>query len=262
LNILDGRLKEDQEQIIATGGGTVPSGLRQLRFDYKGLSADFGIQVRREGLFSFGARYTPRFTIEVTGGQWESRSLASPGTPIFVMHGRVAGYDMEVPSLVTIAASGQPLPWLLLAAQVDRQKWSETEIAYRDMDEPGAELPLRDVTTIGGGAEARVLHLRQIEIPIRVGYRQGPLSVAQLEPQGNPVLGEWTGGDVDSKTISFGLGMETGNLRYDLSYDSTDYDLKKFYFDAPYDPLVNPQSQLVDVSRRVGTLRLSASLSL
>jgi hypothetical protein len=262
LNVLDGRLKENQEQIIATGGGTVPSGLRELRFDYRGLSGDFGIQVRREGLFAFGARYTPRYTLEVTGGQWSSRSLSAPGQPILVMHGKVAGYDMEVPSLVTVAASGQPLPWLLVAAQMDRQKWSETRIAYRDSDEPDAKLPLKNVTTIGGGVEARLLHIRRIELPLRLGYRQGPLSVAQLEPRGNPLFGDWTGGEVDSKTISLGIGMEASNLRYDLSYEFTDYEIKKFYFDVPFDALVNPHSEVVNVDRRVAILRLSATLAL
>lgn len=262
LNVLDGRLSEDQEQIIATGGGDVPSGIRKLRFKYHGLSADFGIQARYQGLFSIGVRYTPRYTLEVTGGQWYSRSLAAPGFPTFVTRGKVAGYDMEVPSFVTVSGSVQPLPWLLVVAEVDRQKWGETVVEYRDVNEPNGELPLRNVTLVGLGAEVRLAHYRQIDLPLRVGYRQGPLSVSQLEPHGNPLLGNWQGGEIDSKALTLGVGVETGNVRYDLSYEFTDYKLRKFYFDVPFDQLVNPESTLITVDRRVAVLRLSASLSL
>jgi hypothetical protein len=262
LNILDGKLRANQEQIIATGGTDLPSGYRKVRFEYKGLAADLGAQVRRQGLFAVGARFTPGYTLEVTKGRYESLTLTAPGFPALHTTAEVAGYDLEIPSLLTVGGSLQPLSWLLLAVQMDRQNWSEAKAQYRDVDEPDAKLPLKDVTTLSFGTEARRFHFRQIELPVRLGYRTGPLSLAQLEPKGNPLLGDWAGGEVEANTISFGLGMETGNLRYDLSYEFTDYKLHKFYFDAPYDQLVNPQSSLVDVDRRVAVLRLSAALTL
>lgn len=262
INSLNGRLRENQDLIIATGGASLPSGYRKLRFRYSGYSADFGIQIRQPGLFALGARFTPRYTLEVTKGHYESLSLSAPGFPTVRAVGRVAGYDLKVPSLVTVGASARPLSWLLVGFQLDRQKWSEARIQYRDAEEPDAKLPLRNVTTLGFGLEARGMSYRRIELPVRVGYRTGPLSVAQLEPKGNPLLGDWTGGNVDAKALSFGVGVETANLRYDLSYEFTDYTLQKFLFDAPYDQLVNPQSTLVEVDRRIAVLRLSASLEL
>ncbi len=265
LNYLDGRLRADRDFIVGVGGAANSSGLARIQFDYKGLSADIGAQARVQDRFAVGLRYTPGFTLEVTKGRYYSRSVQQPGQPLYIVSGRVAGYDMDVPSLLSLGVWTRPIPRISLAADWNRQNWSEAKISYRDgfaTNGPTPDLPLRDVTSIHIGAEARYLRFHGIDLPVRAGYRQGPLSTAQLEPRGAATSEDWAGGDVDTKGYSFGLGFESGEIRYDLSYDILDYTLKKFYFDSATDPFINPNGVVVNVDRRVTLLRLTATLSL
>ena len=103
-----------------------------------------------------------------------------------------------------------------------------------------------------------MLKYRQIDLPIRIGYQGGPLSMAVIDPEAV----DWIGGDIDSHAISFGIGFETGPVRYDLGYQVIDYKLKKFFFDVPVDAFMNPQGSFVNVDRRVSLLRFGATMSL
>lgn len=272
-NYLNGRLSTSEDAIVSTGGAQELGGYTNLRFEYSGFATDLGLQARLGRLASAGIRFTPSYRVEVTGGKLSAQPLPDVGS-IFLTraHARIASYDMEIPSLLSVGGTlhlpsvGLPLTSLRIpfdrmtfAGDVSIQNWSEFKIDYHDPDRPqDASLPLRDVTSINLGCEGRFLSLRGIELPVRVGYQTAPLSMAALE-EGNE---DWIGGDVDSQSFSFGLGFEAGPLHYDIGYQVIDYKIKKFYFDTPVDPLMNPEGTLVDVDRRVGIVRFSASLAL
>lgn len=270
LNYLDGILRANQQQLVG-GVGSLVTGLEKLSFDYRGFSTDLGLQFRHERLGSIGLRYTPKYTVEVTKGRFLSRSLpATGGADVFILHARIAGYDMEVPPLLSVGGWFQITPRLHFAAEYDKQNWEETKIEYREEfvgREADPELPLRDVSNLRFGLEGRYLQYRGNEIPVRVGYRTGPLSMADLDPIDENgdfrPSGQWDGKDaVESSSITFGVGFETKNLRYDFGYEVLDYKFSRFYFDSPRDAFVNPQSVVVDIDRRVTQFRLSATLSL
>lgn len=270
LNYLDGTLRGNQQQLIG-GTGSAVSGKQKLSFDYRGLSADFGLQYRHERFGSIGLRYTPKYTVEVTKGKYLNQNLPTTGVAqVYIIHARIAGYDMEVPSLLSVGGWFRITPKLHVAAEYDKQNWEETKIDYREEfigRESNPQLPLRDVANIRFGLEGRYLKYREIDIPVRVGYRSGPLSMAELSPVDEDgrlrPAQQWDGEDgIESTSITFGIGFETKNLRYDLGYEVLDYKFSRFYFDAPYDPFVNPQSVVVNVDRRVTQIRLSATFDL
>jgi len=267
LNLLDGRLRSNQEYIVSAGGYSYTPAVRKVHWSYRGLSTDLGIQYRREGLGGVGVRYTPSYTLAVTRGRFSIQEVPGVGgTTAYLLYGRLAGYDMVVPRLLTVGLWIEPRPWLKVAADLNSQKWSETEIKYREAfvgREQNPSLPLRDVESYHFGAEANLLKLGQVSLPFRLGYQGGPLSVAKLSPNLKSYdLDTWPGGEVKSNAYDFGIGFEVGNVRYDLSYEVLDYKIKKFYFDEPYNYLLNDQSLVVKVDRRVTLLRLGATLLL
>ncbi|MBD3162224.1 MAG: hypothetical protein GF346_07855 [Candidatus Eisenbacteria bacterium] len=267
LNFLTGRLDAQQEQILATGGGQIPPGRRDIRFDYSGFSTDLGLQARFGDRGGLGVRFTPGYTLDVEGGSFYAQSLAPPGQPIVVVQARIADYEIDVPSLLTVGGVLDPLDWLTVTADYSIQSWQDAEVRYKEDRDEDADLPLQDVTSLNVGLEGRFFRIRDVELPLRIGYRRGPLSLAQLAPEGKidgaHVLDfDWAGGEIDTQALSFGIGFLTGPLRYDLALDFLDYELEKFYFDAYYDPLVNPQSTIVKVDRRLNRIRLSATLQL
>lgn len=264
LNYLDGRLAANEEILISVAGASFQGG-SSTKFEYKGFATDLGVQFRREGLFALGARFTPGYTLEVSNGKYHNQAVAAPGTPQIIVDAKVSGYDMDVPSLLTLGGWVRPLPWLSAAGEFSRQKWSETEIQYTT-EFPGMEsnpsLPLRDVTSLNFGAEARFLKLRQMDVPLRLGYETGNLSMAQLDVKGDLLDFDWAGGDTDASGFTLGLGLETGTVTYELSWGTTDYKLKRFYYDSVQDEFINPQGYMVDIERRVNTMRLAATLAL
>jgi hypothetical protein len=269
LNYLLGDFRSAAESSAPTGGLGTSTGFENLKFTYRGFSTDLGLQYRREGLAAVGIRYTPGYTLAVTKGRWDAQGIRLPGAEYAVrFHADVAGYNLDVPSLLSIGLWYRVIPELSVALGYDSQKWAGSRVAYRSDDpfagrEAEPTLPLRDVSTIRFGLEGRFLKYRDNPIPVRLGYAQGPLSVAQLDPSGdNPRLEEnWAGGDVSSSTLSFGVGFETGPLRYDLSYEVIDYKLNKWYFETPYDPFLNPQGIIVEVDRRCAQMRFSGTLN-
>ncbi len=270
LNFLTGRLSTHNEQEVQTGGAQAISGEIRMRQDYKGLSTDIGAQFRTPDLeiltpfrIGFGIRYTPTYKLEVSNGSFYSRSLAAPGQPTILVRARLAAYDIDVPPLMTVGGNVRFSDRITVAADYSRQNWTEVDLTYHDKERTTQPtLPLVDVASLHFGIEAGLLTIGGIDFPLRVGYRSGPLSVAQLEPKGSVLQGDWMGGEIDTSALSFGAGLVSGPLRWDFSYEVLDYKLKKFYFDAPFDLLINPESTVVDVDRRVARLRLSATLAL
>jgi hypothetical protein len=268
-NLLDGIFRSTITSSAPSGGLGESTGHQRLNFDYRGFSTDLGVQYRREGLAAVGVRYTPSYKLAVTKGRYVSQSIPLPGSEfVYRVHGIVAGYNLDVPAMLSIGGWYQVIPQLSVAIGYDSQKWADPTIAYRsDESFAGREskptLPLRDVTCLHYGIEGRFLKLRKGDVPVRLGYSTGPLSVADLVPGGDhpEIFSNWEGGDVKSSTMSFGLGFETGPLHYGLSYEIIDYKIKKWYFESPTDPFFNPQGVAVKVDRRVTQLRFGGTLS-
>ncbi len=277
LNLLDGRLKGSKE-VQSSGGGTGVVSVTTTRFDYRGHSIDLGIQARQEGAipFSAGLRYTPSYTIAVTAGKlYSSSQTLSPQFPGSVSLSRIAGYDMEVPPLLSIGGWVKPLRFLSLAFEWDKQNWAETKLTYRDKafaeNRPKPELPLRDTASIHAGMELRILKLGRVDLPVRLGFYNGPISMANLQSAAEfydyVYAQKPIDRDIKSQGMTMGFGFETGQIRYDFSYDILDYSFKRFYFDdpAPFPAFSfsNPSRTLVRVDpRRIANLRLTASLTL
>lgn len=269
LNYLGGIFRSSGHSWAPSGGLGESTGYERLNFDYRGFSTDLGVQYRRQGLGSVGASFTPGYTLAVTRGRYRAQGIPLPGTDyIYVIHGIVAGYDLDVPSLMSVGASYDVIPRLTVAVGYDRQAWSKSKISYRSDEsflgrESDPSLPLRDVTSLHIGAEGRFLKLGRGDLPLRIGYAKGPLSMAQLSPHGDHARDyeNWAGGDVDSKTMTFGVGFETGPLHYDLSYEVLDYKLNKWYFESPTDAFLNPQGLTVKVDRRVTFLRFGGTMN-
>jgi hypothetical protein len=277
LNFLDGRLSGTKETMTSGGGqGTIAT--TSTKFNYKGRAIDLGLQARQEGSipFSVGLRYTPAYTVEVTGGQIHYFSTAlGPTYPPIDFTSTIAGYDMEVPPLLSIGASVKPVRYLNVAIEWDRQNWGETKISYRDdgfaATQLEPELPLRNTSSFHAGMELRYLKLKQIDLPVRFGFYSGPLSMANLETATEfydyAYAGKPIEKDIKSSGLTMGLGFETGQIRYDFTYDILDYTLRRFYFDDPaqYPPasILNPTRAIVRIDpRRVATIRMTASLAL
>jgi len=244
-------------------------------------------------------RYTPGYTLEVTGGSYSSRFPSQSGGEEFdLLDVSIAGYDLDVPPLLSVGGSVRPLAYaplsshgflgslssITLAFGLDQQNWSEAEARYRtavkalrgpggypcfegapyctEEPAPDPSLPLNDVTSVHFGAEWRYLRIGKIDIPLRFGYQAGALSGTDLPDSNSFMARKWKGEEIQSSGVTMGFGVETGSVRYDLSYEIVDYDLHKFHYDTPEHPFLNPNWSYVDVSRRNARLRLSATLKL
>jgi hypothetical protein len=264
VNILMGMLRSVEQMIVSVGGPTNSVGETRSGFNYRGHSFDLGAQVRYEDLGSLGLRFTPGYTLQVRSGTFSLREIPTPGaTNSYYYHANIAPYDLDIPSLLSVGGWAHVLPKVNMALEWNRQSWAGTKAKYVQ-GQTADPLPLRDVTSVHLGIEGRFLRLGRVDLPVRLGYHSGPLSMAPIQASGTGIGTRVTAADSDisTKAYTIGLGFETGNLRYGFSYEIQDYKLQKFYFDVPYDPFLNKYSTLVDVDRRVTAIRISATLAL
>src|SRR5690606_14561536 len=145
-------------------------------------------------------------------------------------------------------------------------------------------------------------------IPVRVGFRTADLgfseadssdytyiysyqdpslsddernAITNFETMGVLFDGSPSGDAVDGTGFSFGISLQTARIRYDFGADIFNYSYQQFYFDSPWDPVLNPNPiegtrrqtnekgeylppprnhpRLIDVDRTVTTFRLSAT---
>lgn len=277
LNLLDGTLR-GSKVFETSGGGTGVVSQTTTKFKYRGRSIDLGLQARYAGPIpvTAGLRYTPAYTVEVTSGKvfsfTQGLSQQFPGSEVLL---KVAGYDMEVPSVLSIGGTIEPLRFLTLAFEYDSQKWADTKLTYRDTafaeTRPEPTLPLRDTASIHVGMELRLLRPRGIDLPLRFGFYNGPISMADLQSADEFYDYVYAQApidrDIESSGLTMGVGFAAGAIRYDLSYDILDYSFKRFYFDDPAPipaaSLPNPNRVMVKVDpRRIANIRLTASLAL
>ena len=270
VNLLSGILRTDEQIIVAAGGPQNTTGEIRSGYDYRGHSIDLGLQLRHKDLAFIGIRYTPGFSLEVRNGTFSIQSVPSGGTLSSYTHARIANHDLDVPGLLSAGAWVRIHPKLNAAFEVNRQKWGDSKVTYIQglpgdpNPKPQASLPLRSVTSWHLGIEGRILRIGHVDLPTRLGYYAGPLSMGSLQAIGSGPSARAGSADKDIKSSAYtvGLGFLAGSVRYDASYEVRDYKLQKFYFDIPYDEFLNKYSTLVDVDRRVTMIRLSATLAL
>ncbi len=267
-NVLSGLLRTDEEIIVATGGPQNSVGNFKSGYNYGGHSFDLGVQTRYRDIAALGLRYTPGYTLEVRNGTFSAQSIPDPTNPVVnTVRATIASHDIGVPALLSAGLWFRVNPKLSAAFEWNQQKWQDAKLTYVGNVVPAGtteSLPLRNVSNWHVGLEGRILRIGQVDLPLRLGYRAGPLSLAPLEaagtgPDTRPAAAN---NDIDTRAFTLGLGFETGNVRYDVGYEILDYTLQKFYFDVPYDAFLNRDSTLITVDRRVTALRVSATLTL
>ena len=302
LNILDGRLRTSSSNEVNTGGGgAVPPGFFTFTQKYKGASLDLGARVSLGDRLFAGVTFSPSYKLEVTGGQIFSRSIGAPGAPIVQISGRLAGYELEVPSALGVGGALRLLPRLLVAVDYTSRKGTETKVTYLDDAEslPDPHLPFADTSTLRLGAEYELLRGAWGSIPVRAGYRQVPVGFRDLNPNDytyilNPLAenvetigvtfnGDPSGEFVEGDAFTFGTSVRLRTITYDLGVEVQSYELRKFYNDSPWDPIFNTNPDEGDplpvdgdgdpflpvlhppallVDRTVTTIRFSATLEL
>lgn len=303
LNILDGRLRSSAANEVNTGGGgAIPPGITTFTQKYKGVSFNVGGRVAIGDRIAVGGTLSPGYKVEVTGGQLRSLSIAAPGAPAIEVLGRLAGYEIEVPSSIGVGVAIRPIDRLLLAADYNARDGADTKVTYLDdlgeaVQDP--KLPFADISAVRFGAEFELLRGTWGSVPIRAGYRQVPVGFRDLNPEDytyilNPLAptvetigvvfsGTPTGDFIEGDAFTFGASARLKNITYDLGFEVQSYELAKFYNDSPWDPLfnVNPDEgeplpvdgdgdtflpithpRALAVDRTVTTMRFSATLVL
>ena len=73
--------------------------------------------------------------------------------------------------------------------------------------------------------------------------------------------GGYHGKQPKADAYSFGVSLDTPGIRYDLGFESISYEHRKWFFDSPYDSILNPGMAMVKVKQKVSKIRLSATYS-
>jgi hypothetical protein len=228
------------------------------------------------------------------GGRFYSQSIPNPQTnAVFVFKATVADYDLKVPAAFDAGVAFRPVPRLLLAADMNTQSWSKATVEYRKYALGPGELllpdsvglPLADVASVHLGAEYRLFRTRWGEVPVRVGFRTTSLGFRDLADSAavqtvrlGPDIVDVTGTGIylgkqpKVHAVSFGVSLETPGIRYDLGFESTSYELRKWVFETPYNEIMNPETLAPDgtgtghgatvtVKQTLSKVRLSATCS-
>jgi len=271
-NFLIGRMRINGATRVNTGGGgSPPPGTQRFTQKYSGFNFDLG--ARFEALsnrVAVAAKFTPEYTLEVTGGGYNLTNIQAPGAPSTNIFGKLAGYDLTVPSAFNAGIALQPTQRLWLTADIESQKMGDTTLEYNGvtpLDTPEPEHAYQDVSNLRFGAEYMLFRKSWANIPIRVGYRQVDLGYRQ--PAGEdytyiysfqlPGLtqeqrdgiddfqtvavvydGSPSGEAVDGNAYSFGFSLATDRVTYDVGFDVLSYEEQKFNLDSSWDTIFNP----------------------
>jgi hypothetical protein len=294
VNILGGGLRANVDQRLTVAGYPL-RGAASLKSRYSGLSPELGGRANLGPRVSVGLRFTPAYTLQMRDGTFFSRSFPNPenGGGVTIINATIADYDLKVPAAFGAGVAFRPLPRLLLAADMNSQSWSKATVEYRKhLLQPGEQplpdsvgLPLADVRTVHFGAEYKLFRSSWGEVPVRVGFRTTALgfldladSAAVQNISSNPDNPEVTGTGIylgkqpKGHAFSFGASLVTPGIRYDLGFESTSYELHKWFFETPLMPILNPETRnpdgtgtghgsMVTTKQTVSKIRLSATCS-
>jgi len=278
VNILDGTWRATEDTRLTTVGQPF-RGEGSAKFRYSGLAPEFGVRVELPRL-QLAARYLPRFELEVRDGTYHAASVEVPSQPRVVTDARIADYDLAVPAAMSAGLAFRPFERLLVGADVNSQKWSKGSAEHlQRITGPfsrGGRLPLADVTSIGIGAEYVLKRMSWGEIPVRAGFRTVPLGFRDVSRSDVELVfapedtlqtqlldidhtGTFHGKEVEANGLTFGASLRSGGYSWDLGIETYTYDYHKWFFDVPFDPLVNPLASLVRVERTITSIRISTT---
>ncbi len=196
-NFLTGRSRLTASTRVNTGGGgSPPPSTERFTQKYDGFSMDLGATVRLGDRLRLAGRLTPEYTLDVTGGSYEVVSSTGVGTSTIRVFGTLSGYELTIPSLLSLGAAIKPIDRLWLTADYVSQKMGDTGVVYtgaaaqsfQDVDvnwltfengpipdAPGPEVPYADLTQLSFGAEYVLFDKSWGKIPVRFGYRSTEL---------------------------------------------------------------------------------------
>lgn len=280
-NVLDGSVKANTDLRLPLVGMSV-SGDERLSYRYSGVSPEIGARANFGSRISAGLRVSLPYSLKVREGTYFNRSLAVPPDTAFITVATLADYDLKVPAAFGAGIAFRPTPRLLLAADLNSQTWSKSKVEYRKVSRNGVEqpspdsvgLPLEDATSLHFGAEYKLFRTRWGDVPVRLGFHTSPLGFRDpmledvqadttIDGRGPDIsvtgTGRYHGKQPTANAYSFGVSLETPGIRYDLGYETVSYELRKWFFDTPWERLANPKMDLVTVSRKVTKIRLSAT---
>lgn len=271
VNLLTGRLRTSSTTNVNTGGGGgVVPGTTRFTNSYRGFALDFGGRFALGEKIAIAGTFSPSYDLEVTGGEFLSQAVGAPGAPNIRLHAKLAGYDLEVPSALSLGGEVKPIERLRLAVDYNSQKMGEAVATYNGpvpADTRNPVLPLADGSSFHVGAEYVLFRPSWGEIPVRVGFRSADLPFAQAdssdytyvysyqdpslsEDERNAIAnfetvgvlfdGSPSGDAPDGTGISFGVSLKTSRIRYDFGADVFSYSYRQFYFDSPWDQVINP----------------------
>ena len=284
VNVLDGgvRAKTDERMTFV---GLPLIGVVRTECQYSGFSTEFGARYNTHGphgwLGGWAFRVAPKYALKVRGGTLYSRSIAAPGSQRVVVSGTLTDYDLQVPLAFGCGATIRPTSRLLFAADWNRQLWSQAKVEYKNYPQgqpppDSVGLPLADVSTWNFGVEYRLFRTRWGDLPVRIGFRTAPQGYLDPDPGDADTLGVETvagrviqvtstggyhGKQPKADAYSFGVSLDTPGIRYDLGFESISYEHRKWFFDSPYDSILNPGMAMVKVKQKVSKIRLSATYS-
>ncbi|MBU1702202.1 MAG: hypothetical protein KJ970_00530 [Candidatus Eisenbacteria bacterium] len=280
-NLLTGRLRSHMATLRNVSGLPLDPGNGHFNLDYKGISFEAGAHADL-GRVSLGGWIGLPHTIEVSGGSFSFQALEVPGQPPTLIIGRMGGYDLEVPLSFSLGAGVDLLPGLLATADFNVRSWGDAKVKYhspevRAMVTASEVYPAYNVESFHIGMEYRLLNKSWYSLPVRAGYSNVPLSMANVD--GNDVRevntvpngdGTFTAGDGDpiffgsqvkSKAWSLGASLEMSDITFHMGFESRSYELHRFFFESSGplsgDYMVNPDMATPLIKRIVNTLRIS-----
>lgn len=264
VNVLKGGVRANTDEEWFLYRGTARANSR-----YSGFSPEFGGRVSFGQSVSLGLRLVPGYTLKVRDGAYSRRQQG-----LTVITATLADYDLTIPAAFGAGVAFRPSLRLLIAADMNTQSWSKAEVKYTRTPPDSVGLPLADVTTLHFGAEYKLLRTGWGEVPVRIGFRTTPLGYRDIgtgdvrldtleTPQGRWVqvtsTGIYSGKQPKANAYSFGASLVTPGIRYDVGFERISYEHSKWFFDVPYDMLLNPEKATVKVKQKVSKIRLSAT---
>jgi long-chain fatty acid transport protein len=220
------RLAHDPELSALGGGGPIPLARAAYDLDGNGIGWSAGVFVRPRPAVSLGAVWWSPVDVPLDG--LVHYTIVAPQALQELVRGdRTVGeilaetyvdqnarLELSLPGLLTLGASWEPVPWITLAADVQRVGWGKLEaLAFTPlMSAPvdSVALDYEDVWAFRLGVEAR----RWEGLAVRLGYAREETPA----PRGGvtPLFP-----DAEREALSVGLGATWRDLGLDFAYRLT-----------------------------------------
>lgn len=324
LNFMSGHIKENGNQGVTTFGFVVSRGSLLFEQDVSGTSLDLGANYKLGPRLTLGAVLQPGHNLSFRHGFYSYQPLSTQqtSTPIlFVFERTLLDHTLSVPTMFGLGGTYEMMNGrLLLGADYWHRPWSKAEYERRDYDvltifpdstslttntaiyrfkdnKIKKSANLIDTSHIRLGAEYLV---KQgfgggTRIPIRLGFRREPLTLANANPDsfmalvaatraisGNTTLSVSqrkalissilsdllqdgpgliaTDKSITGTTFSLGSGIAVGSFSLDVAYSRTSYTADRLFLGSFSDLTIAPRPQRVTEKHTVTELSIATTL--